>query len=92
MRDRQTEKTDRQADSECHLFDYSSSSSLNSSMFCYVFYSYFFQFDIYFKSYLHYVLDQKASAEYFKQRLGKDDLFQYLITVRSYFDVFLIDH
>ncbi len=44
--------------------------------------SFFVQFDIYFKSYLHYVLDQKASAEYFKQKLAKDDLFQYLITVR----------
>ncbi|CAF3469720.1 unnamed protein product [Rotaria sp. Silwood1] len=40
----------------------------------------FLKFDIYFKSYLHYVLDQKASAEYFKQKLAKDDLFQYLIT------------
>ena len=40
----------------------------------------FFQFDIYFKSYLHYVLDQKTSAEYFKQRLSRDDLFQYLIS------------
>ncbi|CAF3057123.1 unnamed protein product [Rotaria sp. Silwood2] len=39
----------------------------------------FIRFDIYFKSYLHYVLDQKASAEYFKQKLTKDDLFQYLI-------------
>ncbi|CAF4928832.1 unnamed protein product, partial [Rotaria magnacalcarata] len=39
----------------------------------------FIKFDIYFKSYLRYVLDQKASAEYFKQKLAKDDLFQYLI-------------
>ncbi|CAM2717706.1 unnamed protein product [Rotaria socialis] len=39
----------------------------------------FLKFDIYFKSYLRYVLDQKASAEYFKQKLAKDDLFQYLI-------------
>ncbi|UJR36019.1 hypothetical protein I4U23_028758 [Adineta vaga] len=40
----------------------------------------FLKFDIYFQSYLHYVLDQKTSAEYFKQKLAKDDLFQYLIT------------
>ncbi|CAF0943351.1 unnamed protein product [Adineta steineri] len=40
----------------------------------------FLKFDIYFQSYLHYVLDQKTSAEYFKQKFAKDDLFQYLIT------------
>lgn len=38
---------------------------------------------MYFKSYLHYVLDQKTSAEYFKQRLARDELFQYLITVKK---------
>ena len=37
---------------------------------------------MYFKPYLRYVLDQKTSAEYFKQRLARDELFQYLITVR----------
>ncbi|CAF2015869.1 unnamed protein product [Rotaria magnacalcarata] len=40
----------------------------------------FMKFDIYFKPYLHYVLDQKASAEYFKQKFSRDDLFQHLIT------------
>ena len=38
---------------------------------------------MYFKPYLRYVLDQKTSAEYFKQRLARDELFQYLITVRQ---------
>ncbi|CAF0977659.1 unnamed protein product [Rotaria sordida] len=40
----------------------------------------FINFDIYFQPYLHYVLDQKMSAEYFKQKFSRDDLFQYLIT------------
>ncbi|CAF2723674.1 unnamed protein product [Rotaria sp. Silwood2] len=40
----------------------------------------FINFDFYFKPYLHYVLDQKTSAEYFKQKFSRDDLFQYLIT------------
>ncbi|CAF1584908.1 unnamed protein product, partial [Adineta ricciae] len=40
----------------------------------------FVNFDVYFKSYLHYVLDQKTSAEYFKQKLSRDELFQYLIS------------
>ncbi|CAF3708814.1 unnamed protein product [Adineta steineri] len=40
----------------------------------------FINFDVYFKPYLNYVLDQKTSAEYFKQKLSRDDLFQYLIS------------
>nr|ACI90358.1 pleckstrin homology domain containing family G-like protein [Philodina roseola] len=39
----------------------------------------FLQFDTLFKSYLQYVLDQKTSAEYFKQCFVRDELFQYLI-------------
>ncbi|UJR10063.1 hypothetical protein I4U23_014285 [Adineta vaga] len=40
----------------------------------------FLNFDVYFKPYLHYVLDQKTSAEYFKQKLSRDELFQSLIS------------